>query len=268
MRVRTMVVGLVFSVALFAPTWGDDDKGIKVVPREQVQQERAKRWAVLIGVDKYEDETGIGSLKYCGQDMKLLYRVLTGPAGGFAPENVLLMTQDAIQPKRRPTRSFIVTMVPNWLSDAKPEDDVLIAFSGHGVEQDGKAYLLPSDAMHANAALTGIPVSLVKDWLANCRAKRKILILDACHSGAGKEAPAMSEAFWEDAERGEGFVRLASCGPKQKSNEDDDLVSLEGKGHGVFTYYLAEGLEGKGDYDRDRPAQATASTLADRPFSP
>ncbi len=248
---RHALCAIGIAVLLSATAVGQDEKGIKVVPREQVQTERAKRWAVLIGVDKYTDEMGIGSLKYCAQDMKLLYQVLTGPNGGFAPENVLLMTQDARHPKHRPQRSFIVTMVPLWLTEAKPEDDVLIAFSGHAVERDGKAYLLPSDAMHANPALTGIPVDLLKDWLANCKAKRKILILDACHSGAGKDAPAMSDAFWQDTERGEGFVRLSSCGPKQKSNEDEALASSVGKGHGVFTYYLAEGLQGKGDLDRD-----------------
>ena len=248
---RHVFFAIGIAVVLSATAFAQDERGIQVVPREQVQTERAKRWAVLIGVDKYEDEAGITSLKYCSQDMKLLYRVLTGPNGGFAPEQVLLMTQDAKERGHRPTYSNIVTMVPRWLEDAKPEDDVLIAFSGHGITEKGEAYLLPSTARYGSLELTAVSLALVRQWLEACRAERKILVVDACHSGAGKDAPGMSDAFGRELARGKGFVKLASCGADQKSNEDEKLESVVGKGHGVFTYYLAAGLEGKGDYDRD-----------------
>ena len=249
--VRRLAAAIVVACLVYAIAHAQEKKGVTIVPRKQVQKERARRWAVLIGVDKYEDETGIGSLKYCAADMKLLYRVLTGPNGGFEPENVLLMTRDAEEPAHTPTYSHIVTMVPRWLQDARPEDDVLIAFSGHGVTEKSEAYLLPSSAMRGNLRLTAIPLRLIRDWMDACRAERKILIVDACHSGAGKAARAMDNVFKSDLDRGKGFVKLASCGPKQKSNEDAKLQSAVGKGHGVFTYYLAEGLGGGGDYDRD-----------------
>ena len=57
---RMLATGLLFLTLMASSGLAADDKGIKVVPREQVQKERAKRWAVLIGVDKYEDEKGIG----------------------------------------------------------------------------------------------------------------------------------------------------------------------------------------------------------------
>ena len=227
------------------------EKGIVTVPREQVQEERAKRWAVLIGVDAYEDTLGIGSLKHCSRDMKLLYSVLTSPSGGFFPDNVLVMTADAERDVHRPTYSNMVTLLPLWLAAAGPQDDVLIAFSGHGVAQDGQAYLLPSTARSANIPLTAVPMRLVREWMDACRAERKILIVDACHSGAGKDAPAMSNEFLEDVGRGKGFITLASCGPRQKSNEDGELQSALGKGHGVFTYFLANGLQGSADRDAD-----------------
>jgi len=247
---KLCAAALVFLI-VSATTFGKEQKGLTVLPREEMRRERAQRWAVLIGVDRYDDEAGIGSLKYCGSDMKLLYRVLTGPNGGFAPENVLLMTRDAKEPKHTPTYSHIVTLVPLWLRDAKPEDDVLVAFSGHGITERGEAYLLPSSAMRSNLRLTAIPLSLIREWMDACRAARKILIVDACHAGAGKDAPLMSEEFWSDLERGRGFIKLASCGPNQKSNEGPALESPVGRGHGVFTYYLSEGLEGAADFDRD-----------------
>ena len=41
---------------------------------EQRRSEQTRRWAVLIGVNKYEDEQGIGSLKYCVADVELIMR--------------------------------------------------------------------------------------------------------------------------------------------------------------------------------------------------
>ena len=221
------------------------DKGVAGVTEATIQAERPRRWAALIGVDKYEDEHGIGSLRYCCKDMRLLCDVLTGPTGGFDRKQVLLMTSDAEDPLHRPTYANVIRMVPRWLRDARTEDDVLIAFSGHGFAEEGKAYLLPSDAVLQNVRLTGISLSLLYEWMDACKAERKILIVDACHSGAGKAPAKMSRSFAAGLRTGKGYVRLASCSAEQKSNEDAQL------GHGVFTYYLAEGLTGAADNNRD-----------------
>jgi len=256
---RQGLLAVIIAALLAASAQAQIDKGISVVRRVDIQEERARRWAVLIGVDKYQDEVGIGSLKSCAADMKLLNYILTGPNGGFADENVLLMTADAEDPGHRPTYSNIVTMVPRWLADAGEQDDVLIAFSGHGVTENDEPYLLPSTARRGNLRQTAIPLAFFREWIDACRAERKILVLDACHAGAGKDAPAMSTAFEEELAKGTGFVKLASCGPDQKSNEDPALESPVGKGHGVFTYYLAEGLQGGADYDRDGRVDADES---------
>jgi len=200
---------------------------------------------VLIGVDRYEDEQGIGSLQYCAADMTLLHRVLTGPNGDFDSDNVLLMTDAAKSVMHKPTYTNLVNMIPRWLAEAQADDDVLIAFSGHGITDGGKCYLLPRDAKRSALRLTSVSVPQIREWLESCRAKRKVLVLDACHAGAGKAVGGMTGEWADELSRGKGFLRLASCDTKQKSNEDPDL------GHGVFTYYLAEALEGSGDADCD-----------------
>ena len=239
-------VGLCILNGLMVFLAAGQDKGpAGVVSQGARSAERTQRWAVLIGVNNYEDEQGIGSLKYCVADMKLLYEVLTGPRGGFQRENVLLMTDDAAERMHRPTYSNMVTMIPRWLEDVGPEDDVLIAFSGHGMAEDDRCYLLPGDAKRGALRLTSVSVPQVREWLEGCRAQRKVLILDACHSGAGKAPGQMSEEMKEELEQGRGFLRLASCDTKQKSSEDPKL------GHGVFTYSLVAALRGKGDLDGD-----------------
>ena len=216
-----------------------------IVATKQRATERARRWAILIGVSTYEDDQGIGSLKYCVADVRLIYEVLTGPLGGFARQNVLVMTDDAATAMHRPTYSNLVTMIPRWLEDVGPEDDVLIAFSGHGLEEGGECYLLPRDAKRGNLRLTSLSCPQIREWLESCRAKRKVLILDACHSGAGKAVAAMGGDMRREIQTGRGFLRLASCDTHQKSNEDNAL------GHGVFTHFLVTALRGKGDLDGD-----------------
>ena len=235
----------VLVATLWSPVSSAQKGPAGIVTPEHQAAERKQRWAVLIGVNQYEDEQGIGSLKYCVADMKLLYEVLTGPRGGFRRENVLLMTDSAEQSIHRPTYSNMVTMIPRWLEDVGPEDDVLIAFSGHGMAEDDQCYLLPGDAKRGALRLTSVSVPQVREWLEGCRAERKVLILDACHSGAGKAPGQMSEEMKEEMEQGRGFLRLASCDTKQKSSEDPKL------GHGVFTYSLVEALRGRGDLDGD-----------------
>ena len=235
----------VLVATLWSPVSSAQKGPAGIVTAEHQAVERKQRWAVLIGVNKYEDEQGIGPLKYCVADMKLLCEVLTGPRGGFRRENVLLMTDSAEQSIHRPTYSNMVTMIPRWLEDVGPEDDVVIAFSGHGMAEDDQCYLLPGDAKRGALRLTSVSVPQVREWLEGCRAQRKVLILDACHSGAGKAPGQMSEEMKEELEQGRGFLRLASCDTKQKSSEDPKL------GHGVFTYCLVNALRGKGDLDGD-----------------
>ena len=246
MRWLRLFLGLAFLQSVLGSTAVMGQRGLAgVVHKQERARERAQRWAVLIGVNKYEDEQGIGSLKYCVPDMKLLRQVLTGPRGGFHPDNVLLMTDDAADRLHRPTYPNMVTMIPRWLEDVGPKDGVLIAFAGHGMEENGKCYLLPCDAKRGALQLTSVSVPQIREWLEACRAERKILVLDACHSGAGRAPGQMSERMKEELETGHGFVRLASCDTKQKSSEDDTL------GHGVFTYHFVQGLQGKGDLDGD-----------------
>ena len=145
----------------------------------------------------------------------------------------------------KPTYTNLVNMIPRWLAEAQADDDVLIAFSGHGITRDGQCYLLPRDAKGASLRLTSVSVPQVREWLEGCRAERKVLVLDTCHAGAGKAVGAMTDEWADELSRGEGFLRLASCDREQKSYADANL------GHGVFTYYLAEALQGKGDADRD-----------------
>lgn len=80
-------------------------------------------------------------------------------------------------------------------------------------------------------------------------ARVKILIFDSCHSGAikgAKDSGIMTDDMYQSFfPPPEGFVVLSSCKQSEFSYEWPE------KEHGVFSYFLLEGLRGKADRNED-----------------
>jgi formylglycine-generating enzyme required for sulfatase activity len=204
----------------------------------------AEKWAILIGVDKYDDP-GIGHLRFTVNDAEALHAALTTAPGGFPTENVILMTPRVENPLHRPTRNNIIAMLSTWLSLTAPEDTLLIYFSGHGMEHDGRGYVLPQDARRASPELTSINIGFIKDQMRLSKASKKVLILDACHSGADKDTSVMGKGFSQEFDDSGGIVILASCDVSESSYE------MAESRQGAFTHFLIEALDGKADRDGD-----------------
>jgi len=193
----------------------------------------ARKWAVLIGINGYHES--LGPLKFCANDAKLVRDTLVSETCGFAAKNVLLLSDD--QPKDHlPTFGNVHSWLGTWLSRPSSDDLVLVYFAGHGRELQGSAFLAPVDATLESLPVTGIPIQYVRDLLERCKASQKVLILDACHSGAGRDVVTMPHTFREALDAGEGLYTIASCDSDQVSHDWSE------KEHGVFTYYLAEAI--------------------------
>ena len=68
---------------------------------------------------------------------------------------------------------------------AQEDDRVLIYFAGHGFMFQGKGYLAPHDFDRNRVAETGFPMDELGSVIGGkIKAKSKILLTDACHSGA------------------------------------------------------------------------------------
>src|SRR6185503_16010035 len=90
------------------------------------------RFALVIGVDKYQDEQ-ITELKGASNDAKSLAAALVRCAG-FPSDQVISLTSDQ-RIERQPTRANILRRLSN-LRQAVPQDGLLLVyFSGHGMER-------------------------------------------------------------------------------------------------------------------------------------
>ncbi len=224
--------------------------GAQVGPNEKAKKREGNagaRWAVIIGVNQYLDPK-ILKLKYAVPDAEMMADKLVERCG-YEPDRVLVLTDDQVKPHLRPLRINLEEQMVAWLEQAKPGDTVLIFFAGHGFLDDrGQTYLAPQDCRLDRIGLTGLRTEEVRNMLQECKATQKLLVLDCCHAGnakggaaAGPGGQELAAAFKDAA----GLITLASCGKAEQSLESNE------RGHGLFTYFLAEGLGGAGDYDRD-----------------
>lgn len=209
------------------------------------QNSDAQQWAFLVGIEGYKKAN---PLRHTVNDMRQLKNALCA-RGNYSAVNVAEFV-DSKDESIQPTKANLMAALPAFLGKPGPEDLVLIAFSGHGFrDKDGKLYLAPIDCDPANASATGIPVEWLREQLAKCRAKTKLLILDACHAGSEKgeeeTAGVGSKDLGSSFRDLEGVVTIASSTGDQKSWVWDE------RDQSLFSYWLVRGLRGLADVDGD-----------------
>ena len=229
---------------------GAGARGPAGVNSARARNEAGTGWAIIIGINRYENQ-GIGSLQFCAEDARELLNVLVTNCG-YPRKNCRLMLDGSPIRSMRPTHSNIYGTLGSWLRLSKPQDIALVYFAGHCIEDEKQSYLLPQDAIASQPALTGIPLSHVKDFLRKCPAKRKVLIVDACHSGEGRGLGRMKTDWTDDSE---GLVCITSCGIGEKSYEWPE------KKHGAFSWFFLAGLRGLADANRDGLIRASEVNL-------
>jgi len=68
-------------------------------------------------------------------------------------------------------------------SELKKNDTLLFYFSGHGVVEGGRLYLLLAGTQLESMLATALPASAILDAMKECKANQRILILDCCNAG-------------------------------------------------------------------------------------
>jgi Caspase domain len=217
------------------------------------------RWAVVIGVGQY-DHPSIPRLKYTVADAEAIYETLISVAG-FKKEHVLLLTDTS---DKKPTLKNIKWALGTFLArSARKDDTVLIFFAGHGapetdprgLERDGLAkYLIPADAEEDDLYSSALPMDELQTIFGRIESERVVAFLDACYSGAAggrtfsarkTRAAGIDDLFLERLTRSKGRAIITASRPTEVSIELGEL------GHGLFTYYLINGLKGAADLNRD-----------------
>lgn len=215
--------------------------------------DRGKIHAVVIGVSKYKS---VRPLRFADRDAVAFADYLRTQVG-IPQENITLLLNE--QATLMALKRVLGT---DLRRKAGQQDTVIIYYAGHGApetdatsqDEDGlEKYIVPYDGDPADLYTTALPMREVETIFQRLSAERVIFISDACYSGAtggrtfltASRRAVVSDAFLARLSKARGRVVLTASRASEVSEEREDL------GHGVFTYYLLEGLRGKADLDSD-----------------
>lgn len=208
-----------------------------------------KRFALIIGVDKYESGD-ISSLKGASNDANALKNALRDFAG-FPEDQIVVLASNGPE-GREPNRNNILLRLAKLKATMPPGSLLLVSFSGHGIERDGKAFLLPSNAELQNDLVllqdTAIEASTLLDRIRSTGAKQVLILLDACRNdpeaGRGYSGNELTDAYrkgftFEAKNKDiEAFATLYATGVGKRAYENGE------KKQGYFSLAVVEALSG------------------------
>jgi hypothetical protein len=192
-----------------------------------------RRYALIVGNDR--GDAGDVPLHYAEGDAARVYDVLKD-LGGFEPADmVLLRGEDAA--RARATLISLNDRVRSTIASGA-EAVLFVYYSGHA----------GADALHLSG--TRLDLTEVEQLVRGSAATFRVLVLDACRSGAitrakgGRAAPPFDIRVDERLSE-QGLVVLTSSAANEDAQESD---ALRGS---FFTHHLVSALLGGGDADGD-----------------
>ena len=187
---------------------------------------------LFIGVDRHASPH-INWLSCAKRDAVALEALFSDALGGAT---TLLADEDAT--RLRIEAEFRRLTVCNL------DDTVVISFSGHGSESHE---LITHDANVRDLSRTAIPLDELMEWFSRIPARRLILLLDCCFSGGMGAKVLQVQAVPRRLEFVE--ARLAQMSGEGRliitaSAADEPAWENPRTGHGYFTHFLLEALQG------------------------
>ncbi len=199
--------------------------------------ERPDDFALVVGVEKYSND--LPSAQFAERDARAVKAHLL--ALGVPERNVKFLIGS------RASLSALSAYLEDWLPrNVKDDSRVYFYFSGHGAPspESGQAYLVPWDGNPNFLDKTALPVKKLYADLGALKARRVVIALDSCFSGAGGRsvlaAGARPLVTKVDASIAPGskLLLFAAASPSEITS------TLPEQGHGIFTYYFLKGLSG------------------------
>src|SRR5687767_3690512 len=133
------------------------------------------KFALIIGNTQYIDP-GFAQLTAPGKDAEDFARVLK-EQNICAFDNVRVLLNES--------ETIVSESIEDFFSLKKPDDLLLLYFSGHGIRDEiGSLYLAVKNTNHNRLRSTAIKSDFIREVMDESRSRRQVLILDCCNSGA------------------------------------------------------------------------------------
>ena len=204
--------------------------------------------AIVIGIEKYDKAP---QATYAAADAKFFHEYAR-LAFGVPKENIKLLTDE------KASRIDTLALLKKWLPAKinKNRTELIIFFAGHGLantdSENNELYILPQNSDPDMLEESAISRSKFFKLILNLEPKKVTMFIDACYSGVSRDEETL----------------LASARPIKLAIEEDEVPDMftvfsasslneissglkEAK-HGIFSYFLMKGLEGKADSNKDK----------------
>ena len=218
-------------------SWSSEPVVIRV--KSVKDQVRPQLHVLTVGVSNYKADKL--KLDFARRDAEAIGKLFFGRGKSLYEDVHLypLYDGDATKPKLK-------SVCQQISKAAQPQDTLLIYLAGHGLTIGQRFFFIPADITLESRELEmdvkdqGIPTdTLLQSYLAGLTASKRMLVIDACNSGAaatlskGKQRDAFAfQGAIERLARNEGLYVLAAASATEKAAEIKELQ------HGALTYSL------------------------------
>lgn len=245
----------------------------QVQTQERHRAEPSQVYVVAVGIDDYKLDIMDLQKGIAGNDARAIADRFKRSA---APDRLFEKVHTTVLLNSEATKPNIKNALVNVAKQAKPNDIVIVFFSGHGEVVDGKyhyaTYEMGENSRNAfGEAMKGqrfaektirdvyrreglSQVELV-DALSRMQARQVVIMLDTCYAGSFsvlglQQRQDFSSSAMKRVVRDSGRYLLASA--RGLANDSDGKDYPPGFGNGLFTSHALDGLDGKADVDQDR----------------
>ena len=203
--------------------------------------------ALIIGIEKYKKSP---DATYANLDAKY-FNEYARKGFGIKQKNIkLLVNGDA-------NLIDTITILEKWLpARIKPnKTNLIIFFAGHGLaSNDGKElFLLPQDSDPDLLARTALSRTELFEIILKFKPKSVTMFFDTCYSGQTREEKTLLASARPIRIVADEQERIPDNFTIFSASQLDQISSgLKDAKHGIFSYYLMKGLEGKADANNDK----------------
>lgn len=243
-RSISVAVALV-ALWLSAHAWGQS-RGIEVAGEASAVHLYSQAYAVVIGIDRYENLPPGYDLSYAVGDARGVAETLESR---FTSDSIItLYDEDA-------TRDKILEILSAQLGETSEDDLVFIFWAGHAYTRETDygdlGYLIPYDGTFDESEMTAKNISMtaIKEDISKAIPARHVFfVVDACYSGllltrdVIEEEPTHNLAYLRAMTK-ENVRQVLAAG-----TADQTVLDGGPRGHSVFTGRFIEALEEASDF--------------------
>lgn len=231
----------------------DAEKARFTITYKGASEEKPTLYLVTIGINKYKNSKY--NLNYAEADANGVESSIKKTSSGIFKAIVPYPIRN-----EKAVKSNILAALDDVKKKSLEQDMLVVYYAGHGVmagetAADNEFYVVPTDVtqLYGREEILkekAIAASSLKAYAESINAQKQVFILDACQSAGALETVTVRGAAEEKAiaqlARSTGTFWITSTGSDQFASEFEKL------GHGIFTYALIEGINGKADANNDK----------------